>query len=229
MKKILTLILMLCSFALVSCNSGQADDSKRIDVPSSELVESLKLESVKNGKSIKEVDKTQKEYYEIKIAEDTPSTLFVYNSMLDGMLEEHGSSLQSINVNPLTFTAEITTTEAAKIMSEVFDASTGITKEALGLDFDLTASTSWTKALDAKDVVSAYNDGKRNNSLSIIYLPTYVEHVQNSKSVLTVYVFIPVYYEFTTYSDGKVESSRFDNLPIPALTFNENNLLPSNN
>ncbi len=229
MKKILTVLLVVFSFVLVSCNNGSKDDSKRIDVPSSELVETLKLESVKNGKSLKEVDKTQKEYYEIKIAEDTKSTLFVYNSMLDGLLEEHGNSLQTLNVNPLTFTAEITTTESSKIMSEVFDSTSGITKETLNLDFDLMTSTSWSNSISAKDVVNAYKDGKRDNSLSIIYLPTYVEHVQNSKSVLAVYVLIPVYYEITTFSNDKVESSKFSGLPIHSLTFNENNLLPSNN
>lgn len=231
MKKIFTVLLLLISMTLVSCNNNSKDDTKRMDVPSSDLITELKLETVKNGKTLKEIDTTKTEYYSIKIAEDAHSTLFAYNTSLDATIdlhEEKGEKLQSFSVNPLTFTGEITSTEATQIISEIFDAETGITKELLGISFELKTMNAWTTAMDVSSLLEAYRDGQRDNYLSVIYLPTLVEHISGGKSVLEAYVIVPVYYEFTTIQQNVNSSNIIKEFPVHELTFNENNLLPSN-
>lgn len=231
MKKILTALLLLVSMALVSCNNNTKDDTKRMDVPSNALITELKLESVKSGKTIKEIDTTKTEYYSIKIAEDAYSTLFAYNTSLDATIaqhEENGEKLQSFSVNPLTFTGEITSTETTQIINEIFDLETGITKEVLGVSFEIKVMNAWTATLDASSLLEAYRNDQRDNYLSVIYLPTLVEHISGGKSVLEAYVMVPVYYEFTTIRQNVNSSDTVKEFPVQELTFNENNLLPSN-
>lgn len=226
MKKYLIIILLAFTIVLTSCGGGSKDTNTRIDEPSNELYTALNLESVENGKTIKEVDTTKSEYYSIKIAEDAKSTLFVYSTNIDAMIEAQGTHLESFNVNPLTFSSQITTTETTKIMSELFDTETGITSETLGVDFNLKASTKWTRSIDADVVVDAYfNQNQRNNCVAIVYLPVQVEHVESSKTTLKVFVMIPVYYEITTYVDGVIQGDAFKNIPTQNFTFTEDNLL----
>ncbi len=226
MKKYFLIIMIVFIGLLTACSNGTKDTNTRVDAPSENLTNVLKLNSVQEGKEIKEVDKTKKEYYSIRIAEDTKSTLFVYNTMVDSQIEEHKTKIETFNINPLTFSSQITTTEATKIMSEIFDAKTGITKETLGVDFNLKASSAWTRTIKAKEVVDAYiNQNQRDNALSIIYLPVYVEHVQNNKTTLKVFVMVPVYYELTTCIQGVVQAETFKDIPVLNLSFTEDNLL----
>lgn len=222
MKKILAFLLILSSFTLASCKGK--DTTKRIDQPSEELIAEFQLDKVAEGVSIVEVDKSKKEYYDIKIASDAKSTLFVYNSMLDSTFEEHKELLRDVVVNPLVFKGAIYTDEKelTTICSTVFDSKKGLTGERLGVSFDLITTTTWTSKVDAREAVDAYlNDGVKNNCVSIIYLPIKVEHVDNSKSVLESHILMPIYYELTTYTDGVIASDKFAGFEIKEIEFND--------
>jgi len=222
MKKILTFLLILSCFTLASCKSK--DTTKRIDQPTDELVAEFKLDAVASGVSIVEVNKSKKEYYDIKMASDAKSTLFVYNSMLDSAIEKNKESLREVIVNPLVFESDIYVDqeELTKICSTVFDSKKGLTSERLGVSFDLIPTTTWVSKINARDMVDKYiNESVRNNCVSIVYLPIKVEHVDNSKSVLESHILMPVYYELTTCTDGVIASETFKGLDIKEVVFNE--------
>lgn len=225
MKKILALLLMVASLTLASCG-GKKDDTKRIDQPNEQIALDLKLEDVKNGNSIVEVDTSKKEYYDIKMAQDANSTLFVYNVMIDDQFESNGSLIRDAQVKPLIFTNKIHEEEAIEICSTVFDPKEGITKEELGVSFDIIARTNWVASISLEDAYNAYiNNDVRNNCISIVYLPVLVEHVENSKSVLEIFVMMPVYYEVTTITDGVIASEAFNGLPVKEFIFTEEYVL----
>lgn len=221
MKKILTVFVLMLTLVLASCGTTQ-DTSIRKDNPSSEMNTLLGLDSVKNGKSINEVDTSSKDYYNIKLAEDKKSSLFVYNCMIDSVLKESEERLRFLTVNPLIFTADFTVDETTKIAGDLYSV---LTKEYLGVGFDINVSSSWGTTIDAKDVMQAYVDGQRDNSISIVYLPVYVEHYQNSQMVLSAFVIMPVYYEVTTFSNDKIQSEAFNGYTIKDVKFAEGSTL----
>ncbi|MBE6137356.1 MAG: hypothetical protein E7176_03065 [Erysipelotrichaceae bacterium] len=227
MKKILALLLILASITLASCGKKK-DDTKRIDQPGEAIALDLKLEEAKNGVRIVDVNTSKKEYYDIRMANDAHSTLFVYNVMLDEQFETHGNLIRDAQIKPLIFTANIYEEETVKICSTVFDSKEGITKEELGVSFDIMARSSWVDSINLEDSYNAYvNDGVKNNCVSIVYLPLFVEHVEDSKSVLEIYVMMPVYYELTTCADGVISSTAFDGLAVKEFVFTEDYLLSS--
>lgn len=227
MKKILGIFLIAISLLLVSCGKKDTETTTRIDSPSAETVSSLKLESVKNGKTIKAAPTDSEDYYIIKIAEDAKGSLFAHNTALDETIDANKKLMRSINVSPLTFTSSITEEEKAAIMKEVYASETGITKASLGVDFELKSVKKWTVELDCEDIVDAYlNSNQKNNNISKIYLPLYVEHYVKNEVTLKAYVMIPVYYAFTTINDGVNSDATFKDFAVATLSFDsETNLL----
>lgn len=221
MKKILTVFVLMLTLVLASCGTTQ-DNSLRKDNPSSEMSELLGLDSVKSGSNITEVDVVSKDYYNIKLAEDKKSSLFVYNCLIDSILEESEERLRFLTVNPLIFTADFTVDETTKIAGNLYSV---VNKEYLGVGFDINVSSSWGTTIDAKDVMQAYVDGQRDNCISIVYLPAYVEHYQNNQMVLSAYVIMPVYYEMTTFKDNKIQSETFNGYTIKDVKFAEGSTL----
>ena len=70
MKKLTLIVVLLMSIVLTGCGNKE----KRVaisDMPETNIAADLNLEAVKNGIELnKELDKTSKYYYTIKIAED---------------------------------------------------------------------------------------------------------------------------------------------------------------
>lgn len=226
MKKILSIFLIAISVLLASCGKKDTETTTRIDNPSAETVASLKLEDVKNGKAIKEVSDAE-DYYVIKIANDAKASMFAHNTALDELIDVNKKLLKTVNVSPLVFTSQIKEEEKTAIMKEVYDSKTGITKASLGVDFELKSAKKWTVELNCSDVVDAYlNSNQKNNNISKIYLPLYVERYAKNELTLKVYVMLPVYYALTTINDGVNSDSVFKNFPTPTLNFDaETNLL----
>lgn len=226
MKKILSIFLIAISVLLASCGKKDTETTTRIDNPSAETVASLKLEDVKNGKAIKEVSDAE-DYYVIKIANDAKASMFAHNTALDELIEANKKLLKTVNVSPLVFTSQIKEEEKTAIMKEVYDSKTGITKASLGVDFELKSAKKWTVELNCSDVVDAYlNSNQKNNNISKIYLPLYVERYAKNELTLKVYVMLPVYYALTTINDGVNSDSVFKNFATPTLNFDaETNLL----
>lgn len=221
MKKILSLFLIAISILLVSCGKKDTVVATRKDNPTAESIESFKLESVKNGKTIKTVEE-DKNYYVIKIAEDAKSTLFAHHTAIDNLIEEHKTLFKTVKISPLSFTNTFNSYEVNEIMAEVFDSKTGITKELLGVDFDLKANKKWVIEIKCNDVVDAYlNDNQKNNYVSKVYLPMYVEHYENNEPTLKAYVMVPVYYALTTINDDVNSDTVFNSIDSKELVFDE--------
>lgn len=222
MKKTFIFIFSMLAlmFTLTSCSSKELL-TKRTDNPNTTLAASLKLDSVKNGVVLNAYDNTQDDYYVIKIAEDANSTLIAYDSMLDSTLELTEGRTESLVVSPLTFNKEISDTEKVNIITEVFEENKLASK--ITVSFEIKTTTTWATKLVAgvEELQNAYLEGQRDNALSIVYLPVFVEHYQDGKNVLEVYVLIPLYYEITTVSEGKSSSEVFNSFAKPELLFNE--------
>lgn len=224
MKKILSVLLLVMTIVLASCGQKDTKVTTRIDNPSADTIASLKLDSVKNGKAIK-VTEEDDNYYIIKIAEDAKSTLFAHHTLLDEIIEKSINdkrTFEAVNVAPLVFTSQINSYEVNEIMAEIFDAKTGITKESLGVDFDLRTNKKWSAELSCENIVNAYkNSNQRNNYASKIYLPMFVEHYEKNEATLKVFVMVPIYYELTTITDNVNSNAIFENIVVPTLTFDE--------
>ena len=235
MKKICTLIFVCSLLFMVSSCSKKQDIVTRKDNPSNEMITTLNLEGVKNGNSLIEVDNTANEYYDIKMAADYNSTFFVHTTNLDNIAKEQGDKIHSLSIKPLTFTSDITTTETSNIINKFYGDSGIKAKQDLAVSVNIS-NDSWDKQTywnynvknGVSDAIDKFLNGEMTNiNLSVIYLPTYIEHYQDSKLSLAIYAMLPVYFEITTLKDGKIESEAFNNISTPAISFTDNNLLPS--
>lgn len=211
-------------FGLTSCKKTETI-ARRVDSPSTETADLLKLDSVKNGVDAYEFDNTAKNYYDIKIAEDASSTIVVYNTAIDSFLEQHGDRNERVNVYPLAFSGEINVTEKSEIVRNAYSSTTKITKENLNVSFDIDYGTSWGSEYSLKDVYKAYLDGQRNNYVSVAYLPIHVVEVSNEVEILNVYVLIPLHVELTTIENNTNSYENFKSLKTVELPFNEDKTL----
>ena len=184
-------------FGLTSCKKTETI-ARRVDSPSSETIAKLNLDSVKNGIDAYEFDNTSKNYYDIKIAEDSKSTIVVYNTAIDSFLEQHGDRNEKVNVAPLVFSGEITATEKTEILKNAYSSTTKLTNDLLNVGFEIDYGTNWGKSYSLKDVYKAYLDGQKNNYVSVAYIPLHVVEISNEVEILNVYVLIPLHVELTT-------------------------------
>ena len=225
MKKILAFLFIFTTILLSSCGD-KTDTTKRVDNPDQALAAALNLETVKAGDLLNEVDETQEDYYKIIAAKDIKASLVVYESNLDAALENANGRTQSLSVSYLTF-IEFSDIEKAGIISQLFNDNSKLKAALFSDSFELNKVNAWTKSFKegVSDLQAAYTNGQRNNALSVIYLPIYVEHYQESKCLLEAYALVPVYYEITTVNEGVTSKALFNNYSKPALTFNSNNFL----
>lgn len=211
-------------FGLTSCKKTETI-ARRVDSPSSETIAKLNLDSVKNGIDAYEFDNTSKNYYDIKIAEDSKSTIVVYNTAIDSFLEQHGDRNERVNVAPLTFSGEITATEKTEILKNAYSSTTKLTKDLLNVGFEIDYGTNWGKSYSLKDVYKSYLDGQKNNYVSVAYIPLHVVEISNEVEILNVYVLIPLHVELTTIENNTNSYSEFNSLKTVELTFDESNTL----
>ena len=221
MKKILaTCIVLFMAIFMTSCKKNE-ETVKVTDFPLDSVVEDLKLNDVKNGNSITEVDKSSKEYYDIKIASNKKDTLFTVVTNIDSIIKDNGDHFRSATVYPLTFTGELSDSIKSGIMNCVFSTAK-LDNAMIGFEKELNMSTSWGLNVDVSRAVENYNNNIKNNQIAVVYIPTYVSYVKDGVELVSCYVMIPVYYEVTTSVVDK-----FYDVVVKDLVFNENNLLQS--
>lgn len=220
MKKIFVFLFAFVSILLVSCKKDTEIVTRR-DNPHDDNVAALNLGDVKSGVELSNTDTSASSYYSIKTATNLSDSLFVFETDLDETFEYHknrGEKVKEASIYILSFSAEITDEEVLGILSAI--SSSDISDDKLGLSADLNVSFRGTTTTNIVDYYDAYkNDDVKGNKIKTIYLPTYVERVVDSKTVLAVYVMVPVYYE--VISNNKAASNVFDGIDTPTLLFNE--------
>lgn len=222
MKKKLLLVfsLFLCIF-LASCR-GNEKTATLTDNADSAVYEKLNLSVLENATSInKNLDKTQKNYIDVKLPTDLNGTLVVRNVNLDGAFGKE--ELKQINVMALTFVTGISAEYQTAIMAEVYNSEYGITKEKLGLPVDILTGTSFAFKVSSEQAINYHNENKTNITLSVIYLPVKVVIVNNSKTAADITILVPVYAEFNL---GET-SSVFAPFKVVAIDLEEDGSLPN--
>jgi hypothetical protein len=217
MKKKLLLVfsLFLCIF-LASCR-GNDKTATLTDNADSAVYEQLNLSVLENAVSAnKNLDKTGKNYIDVKLPTDLNGSLVVRNIDITEAFGEE--KIKVINVMALTFVTGISAEYQQAIMSEVFNSEYGITKEKLGLSVDILTGTSFSIK-----VSSGENVDVEKTNVSVIYLPVKVVIVNDSKKAADITILVPVYAEFNS---GEA-SSVFAPFKVVTIDLEEDGSLPN--
>ena len=220
-KFLLVFSLVLCIF-LASCRGNNNSNATLVDNADSTVYEQLNLSVLEDAVSINEkLDKTIKNYIDVKLPKDLNSSLVVRHVNIDGVFNEN--RVKTINATALTFVTGISVEYQAAIMQELSNSEYGITKDKLGLSVDVLTGTSFSIKIDSAKALEYYNDNKTNITLSVIYLPVKVLIINDSKSVADITVLVPVYAEFNLGEASEV----FSSYKVVEINLEEDGSLPN--
>lgn len=220
-KFLLVFSLVLCIF-LASCRGNNNSNATLVDNADSTVYEQLNLSVLEDAVSINEkLDKTIKNYIDVKLPKDLNSSLVVRHVNIDGVFNEN--RVKAINATALTFVTGISVEYQAAIMQELSNSEYGITKDKLGLSVDVLTGTSFSIKIDSAKALEYYNDNKTNITLSVIYLPVKVLIINDSKSVADITVLVPVYAEFNLGEASEV----FSSYKVVEINLEEDGSLPN--
>lgn len=220
-KFLLVFSLVLCIF-LASCRGNNNSNATLVDNADSSVYEQLNLSVLEDAVSINEkLDKTIKNYIDVKLPKDLNSSLVVRHVNIDGVFNEN--RVKTINATALTFVTGISVEYQAAIMQELSNSEYGITKDKLGLSVDVLTGTSFSIKIDSAKALEYYNDNKTNITLSVIYLPVKVLIINDSKSVADITVLVPVYAEFNLGEASEV----FSSYKVVEINLEEDGSLPN--
>lgn len=220
-KFLLVFSLVLCIF-LASCRGNNNSNATLVDNADSTVYEQLNLSVLEDAVSINEkLDKTIKNYIDVKLPKGLNSSLVVRHVNIDGVFNEN--RVKTINATALTFVTGISVEYQAAIMQELSNSEYGITKDKLGLSVDVLTGTSFSIKIDSAKALEYYNDNKTNITLSVIYLPVKVLIINDSKSVADITVLVPVYAEFNLGEASEV----FSSYKVVEINLEEDGSLPN--
>lgn len=223
-KKLLVVFsLFLCIF-LASCR-GDQQVVKLTDNADAVAAEQLNLSVLDNAVSInKDLDKTDKNYVDVKFPTDLNKSLVVRNINLDTAFVSN--RVKSVNATALTFVTGISVEYQQAIMNEVFNDEYGLTKEKLGLSVDILEGTKFSVELSKAESEKGkeyYEAGKTNITLSVIYAPVRVVIVNDKVTVADITVLVPVYAEVNLGEASDV----FKSYKVVSITLEEDGSLPN--
>jgi hypothetical protein len=225
MKKKLFLVfsLFLCIF-LASCR-GDNQVVKLTDNADTTVAEQLNLSVLDNAESInKDLDKTDKNYVDVKFPTDLNKSLVVRNINLDTAFTSN--RVKTVNASALTFVTGISAEYQQAIMSEIYNDEYGLTAEKLGLSVDILNGTSFSVKISKNESdkgINYYKEGKTNITLSVIYLPVRVVVVNDKVTVADITVLVPVYAEINLGEASDV----FKPYKVVSITLEEDGSLPN--
>lgn len=224
MKKIALVLVLFVTILLTSCG-GNGKVTAVIDKPATEINLELNLDAVKNGNSINNTIDKSKDYADVKVAEDAKSTLFydVIN------LETHlNNSFMGVSIKVLTFNT--ITNYLPVFLSELNHKDYGITADGLEKTFTVNdGAKSLFKSLaetTTAKLPSEY-DLEKENVLVVVYLPVYCVYNAEGQDVVKSFILVPVYYNYTYMTDGKVEDVNIADINNYTVSLNSKGLLPS--
>jgi hypothetical protein len=215
-KFIVAGIAALSIFSLASCKKTSSEDynsQRYVDLTTIEdAVETdLKLFYTNDSTSLADVSEllgdasTEVTRYELYVGTTASSTLFTYNYDLTSMLEAYKSNNKTATVNALamemTSSATMYSSEKSAVIAQAYSKTTGVSSVLTDVSFVVELQSAWSTTISTTNAYKAFKDDNKTVSLSIVYMPIYVQHYYKSQIVLKEYVFLPVHISFTT-SDG---------------------------
>ena len=213
MKKKLFLLFSL--FLCISLASCRGQETVPLNEHLSETAkEQLNYTVLENGVSInKDLDRTQKNFIDVIIPATPAEALVVRHVNVDGAFTEQ--RVKSFNVSVLTFYSPslISLEYRQAIMSEIHNATYGITKDKLGLSVDILTGTDFSIKVPSEQGVNYYKEGKTNITLSVIYLPAKVAIINDKVKIGEITVLVPVYAEFNLGEASEVFTN-YDELTL---------------
>ena len=235
-------LVSVCSLA--SCKKTKSDDynsQRYVDLTTIEdSVESdLKLfytdtVSLQDGGQLLGESSVKTTRFDIYVSKDANNSLFVYNyDLTEYFSGSNGKNNKTVTVSSLAMSmvsdAEVYSSEKSSIVSQAFDSKIGVSTLFADAAFKVNSLSSWTTSLSSSLAYKAFKKDSKTISLSVVYMPLYVEHYVKTQAVLKEYVFLPVHVSFTT-SDGKelVENEWVDSTIKSLTTVNLENYLNSN-
>lgn len=225
MKKLGYVFLLLMCIVLAGCKGGNKVESI-VDNPTAEIKVALGLDDVKNGKSINPTLDTTKQYYDIKVAENTASSLFYQEIDLNEYL---GKRFHSVNLNILYFSGNLATQHVDTFIKEMNNETYGLNATKVGTIFKTEENISaelFNNLSIKKSIMLPENfESKDNDSakLIVVYLPTYCIYNDGTQPVIRSFIMVPVYYAFTYESQVSSYVGSIKNYSVQL----ENGLLPS--
>ena len=147
------------------------------------------------------------DYYAVYVNKNLADSAFVYSYNIDEDLNNLGDRIQYYTVNALTFQTSnsIYDSEVSSIATALYNSEHGLHQynDDFAFEVNTLAALSFNKS--AADAKAAYNNGKRNVTLNIVYVPTFVVRNYgadgNKQKILQKVVFAPIYSCYS--SEGK--------------------------
>ena len=227
MKKVLTFIsIFALLFILVSCSSEDLKTVRENPEITTAVKQRYNIDFTKAENSIRlNSDKgTATSYYDVYLSSDYKDSVFVTElSLNDDLFKSQGITFKeavetkrfkSLTVYPLMFSlrsSSLYSAEQTQVFKELTNSTYGITSytgTTLNYDFGFTLNipSAWTTTVKADLALEAYNDGNETLSFQVAYLPILYSRVNDSINCLNTYMFIPIYYCFTS-GDKQISSS----------------------
>ena len=244
-KKVISITVGLMALvALASCSSTPDGD---LTIVRSDLA--LDLTEVKDKYNLdfiydldnkaKRLDSTvdldsDSDYYTAYVSNDIKDTAFVYSINIDNDLETLGERVQSYAIKSLFFRTSngIYDSEQASVASKLFDTDNGLHQYNDLFDFEVNTVSSLAFTKSAKGAVKAYQDGNRNITVDVVYVPTFVvrnygEKNMQKQKIMEKVVFAPIYCQITTNdkeidNDGSLVDSKISSINKVDIEFDEN-------
>ena len=225
MKKLFGILgLALLGLSLASCSGENLDDFRTNDTLSDTIKNELKLNFDNKSNSIRlsDVKGSATDFYDVYIPSNYKENIVVVSTKIDDALMKNVNEnltldeavksrrFKSMAISPLLFYhVGLYTTEQTQLLKEVNNTTYGITSIKDGnknydFGFDLNVPTTWTSALKADALLSAYNDGKTTGlTFDVAYLPVLFERYAKSSACLRTYILVPIY-EAYCYNGSRI-------------------------
>lgn len=209
-KLIFSLIAATSLFSLASCSGSSNEDltvirSDKDSLDLSLVKDKYKLNFIDDLNNLaSRLDKTQEldegqDYYAIYTPNNITECAYVYQVSVDSDLAELGERVQNYSYNALTFKTanNIYTSEESEIASKLYNSDNGLHQYNDSFQFEVNTLAALSFNITAKHALTAYNNGARDITLNIVYVPTYVVRNygkdSNKQHILEKVLFAPIY------------------------------------
>ncbi len=243
-KKVISVSVgLIALFGLAACSSGSDGDltlvRSDLALDLSEVKDKYNLDFIYDlDNQAKRLDTTveikdDEDYYTAYVSNDIASTAFVYSMNIDNDIKELGTRVQAYNFNSLFFrtSSGIYDSEASQIAAKLYDTEKGLHQYNDLFDFEVNTVSSLAFTKSAKGAVKAYENGSRDITVDIVYVPTFVvrnygeKNLQKQK-ILQKVVFAPIYCQLTTNgqeidNDGNLSASKISSIKKVNFDFDE--------
>ena len=173
------------------------------------------------------------DYYTAYVSNDIKSSAFVYSINIDNDFETLGTRVQSYTASSLFFrtSSGIYDSETSAVAAKLYDTEKGLHQYNDLFDFEVSTISALAFGKSAKGAYKAYQDGNRNITVDIVYVPTFVvrnygEKNMQKQKILEKVVFAPIYCQYTTNDkeidfDGNLSESKVKSINKIDIKFDD--------